>query len=210
LKIADLRKEYKQAALDETEADPSPFRQFERWFSEAQQAGVDEPNAMTLATVNAQGRPSARIVLLKDFDDRGATFFTNYQSHKGNDLAANPVAALVFFWPPLERQVRLEGAVEKVSADESDAYYRIRPLGSRIGAWASPQSRVVASRDVLEANVARFKAEYGAAPVRPPHWGGYRLKPDLFEFWQGRESRLHDRIEYRWVGDRWTRARLAP
>jgi len=210
MELADLRKDYKLASLDEADVDPSPFAQFEKWFKDATSVAVLEPNAMTLATVNGAGKPSARIVLIKDFDQRGATFFTNYVSRKGEDLRANPNAALVFFWPELERQIRIEGRVERVDAAESDAYYAIRPLASQIGAWASPQSRVIASREELASRVATFSEQYGEAPVRPPHWGGYRLVPDLFEFWQGRASRLHDRIVYRLSGTVWRTERLAP
>ena len=210
MELADLRKDYKLASLDEADVDPSPFAQFEKWFKDATSAALLEPNAMTLATVNGAGKPSARIVLIKDFDQRGATFFTNYLSRKGDNLLANPNAALVFFWPELERQIRIEGRVERVDADESDAYYAIRPLASQIGAWASPQSRVIASREALTSRVAAFSEQYGEAPVRPPHWGGYRLVPDLFEFWQGRASRLHDRIAYRLTGTAWRIERLAP
>ena len=210
MELADIRKDYKLASLDEQDIAPSPFDQFEKWFSDAVNAKVNEPNAMTLATVSEDGKPAARIVLIKDFDPRGATFFTNYDSRKGNDLAANKSAALVFFWPELERQVRIEGAVEKVSPAESDNYYAVRPLGSRIGAWASPQSRVIASREALEERVARMTIERGEAPVRPPHWGGYRVVPTLFEFWQGRPSRLHDRLRYRLDGGAWVTERLAP
>ncbi len=208
--FAKIRKDYKLASLNKEDVDSSPFSQFEKWFKEAVDANVNEPNAMTLATVAADGKPAARIVLIKDFDDRGASFFTNYESRKGNDLSANPFAALVFFWPELERQVRIEGRIEKVTPGESDAYYSVRPLASRIGAWASPQSRVIDSRATLEERVAAFTKQYGDAPVRPPYWGGYRVVPTLFEFWQGRQSRLHDRFCYRLIGKQWAAERLAP
>ena len=209
--IAELRKEYARESLDIKDVARDPMAQFERWFEEALNAGFTEPNAMTLATADGDGRPSARIVLLKGFDERGFVFFTNYESRKGNELAENPQAALLFHWVELERQVRIEGQVEKVSAQESDDYYRTRPSGSRLGAWASPQSRVVARREDLEERWAGFAARYGDDPPRPAHWGGYRLSPDLLEFWQGRVSRLHDRVRYRREGlGVWRIDRLAP
>lgn len=210
MKLADIRKDYKLASLDVSDVAASPFSQFDTWFGEAMMAELPEPNAMTLATCDAAGRPSARVVLIKAADARGLVFFTNYQSHKGQDLAANNRAALLFFWPELERQIRIEGRVETVSAADSDAYYHSRPALSRIGAWASPQSQVLASRTELEARFAAFSAEHGENPPRPAHWGGYRVVPGYFEFWQGRRSRLHDRICYRLVDGEWKLARLAP
>lgn len=211
MSIADLRQDYVQGALRESEAAASPFDQFTVWFEQALANHVPETNAMTLATVGADGRPAARIVLLKGQDARGFSFFTNYESRKAEDLAANPFASLLFFWIPLERQVRIEGRVERVSAAESDEYYAKRPLGSRIGAWASDQSREVANRQVLETREHEARARFGDSPPRPPHWGGYRLVPDTFEFWQGRSSRLHDRLRYRSDGaGGWTISRLAP
>jgi pyridoxamine 5'-phosphate oxidase len=209
--IADLRKSYELAELVESAALDNPLPQFEQWLAEAIAAKVPEPNAMTLATVAHDLRPSTRIVLIKGLDARGPVWFTNYQSRKGVEVAGNPYAALQFHWVEMERSVRIEGVVEKISPEESDAYYHSRPLGSRIGAWASPQSEVVASRSVLEANEAEFKAKFGDNPPRPPHWGGYRLKPDNWQFWQGRRSRLHDRLRYTLQGDGdWLRERLAP
>ena len=208
--IAALRKSYERAELDETASAADPLLQFRQWFQQAIDAQVPEPNAMTLATVGADGRPSNRIVLVKGIEERGLTWFTNYDSRKGRELAAAPFAALLFHWIDLERVVRIEGAVEKVSAEESDAYYQSRPLDSRLGAWASPQSQVIASRAVLVANAAKAAAKYGLHPPRPPHWGGYRLLPDTWEFWQGRKSRLHDRLLYRLEGGAWVRERLAP
>ena len=209
--IADLRKSYELAELVESAASNDPLKQFEAWLAEAIAAKVPEPNAMTLATVGNDLRPSTRIVLIKGLDDRGPVWFTNYESRKGLELAGNPYAALQFHWVEMERSVRIEGVVEKIAADESDAYYHSRPLGSRIGAWASPQSEVVASRSALEAAEAEFKAQFGDNPPRPPHWGGYRLKPDNWQFWQGRKSRLHDRLRYTLQADgAWLRERLAP
>lgn len=205
-----MRISYERGSLDETQAANEPLRQFERWFAEAVDAGVLEPNAMTLATVGADGRPSTRIVLLKGVDAAGVVFYTNYDSRKGRELAANPQAALQFHWVELQRVVRIEGRVERTSAEESDAYYASRPVDSRIGAWASPQSQVIANRGVLVANAARTSARYGLHPPRPAHWGGFRVVPDSWEFWQGRRSRLHDRLRYRLVDGHWVRERLAP
>jgi pyridoxamine 5'-phosphate oxidase len=209
-KIAELRKHYEFAELDETDAAAEPLRQFEAWFQHALDSRLPEPNAMTLATVGADGRPSTRIVLVKGFDSRGIVWYTNYESRKGRELAVNPMAALQFHWVELERVVRIEGRVDKVDAGEADAYFASRPLDSRIGAWASPQSRVITSRAVLVAQAARYAAQFALSPPRPPHWGGYRLVPDTWEFWQGRKSRLHDRLRYRWIDGRWLRERLAP
>ena len=208
--IAALRKSYERDALDEAASATDPLQQFERWMQQALQAELPEPNAMTLATVGSDGRPSTRVVLIKGFDARGLVWYTNYDSRKGRELAANPMAALQFHWVELERVVRIEGRVEKAGADESDAYFASRPLDSRIGAWASPQSQVIASRAVLVANAARVAAQHVLQPPRPPHWGGYRLQPDTWEFWQGRKSRLHDRLRYRLDDTRWVRERLAP
>jgi len=211
--IAALRKNYEHAELDEAASHPDPLQQFERWLGEAIAAAVPEPNAMTLATVGNSGRPSTRVVLIKGCDARGIVWYTNYESRKGRELAAQPFAALQFHWVELERVVRIEGRVERVSEAESDAYFKTRPLDSRIGAWASPQSEVIGSRAVLLANAAKFAARYALNPPRPPHWGGYRLRPERWEFWQGRKSRLHDRLCYRPAqsgSTAWLRERLAP
>jgi len=208
--LAALRKSYERDALDETASDADPLRQFERWMKQAIDAQLPEPNAMTLATVGADGRPSTRVVLIKGFDARGIVWYTNYDSRKGRELAAQPFAALQFHWIELERVVRIEGRVEKVEPELSDAYFASRPLDSRIGAWASPQSQVIPSRATLVANAAKYAASFALSPPRPPHWGGYRLVPDGWEFWQGRKSRLHDRLRYRLDGGAWVRERLAP
>ncbi len=210
--IADLRKNYELAALDELASQSDPLAQFRIWFQQALDAQVPEPNAMTLATVSEDGRPSARIVLVKDFDERGLVWYTNYESRKSRELDTRPLAALQFHWVEMERVVRIEGSVHRVSPQESDVYYDSRPLASRLGAWASPQSSVVASRDALENAMAQAQAKYGDAPPRPPHWGGFRLVPDCWEFWQGRPSRLHDRLRYRCEpgASTWQRERLAP
>ncbi|HNW64141.1 MAG TPA: pyridoxamine 5'-phosphate oxidase [Piscinibacter sp.] len=208
--IADLRKSYERGELDESASHADPLQQFELWMQQALSAELPEPNAMTVATVGADGRPSTRVVLIKGYDARGIVWFTNYDSRKGRELAGHPFAALQFHWVELERVVRIEGRVEKVDAAESDAYFKTRPLDSRIGAWASPQSQVIESRTVLVANAARYGAQFMLNPPRPPHWGGYRLVPDRWEFWQGRKSRLHDRLRYRQDAGRWVRERLAP
>ena len=212
--IAQLRKSYGRAELNEASTPANPLELFAQWLQEAINAQLPEPNAMTLATVSSAMRPSTRVVLIKGFDARGIVWYTNYQSRKAQELAATPFAALQFHWVELERVVRIEGRVEKVSAEESDAYFHSRPLDSRIGAWASPQSQVIAGRSVLATNAAKYGVQFLLTPPRPPHWGGYRLVPEQWEFWQGRKSRLHDRLRYRpeesAPADAWVRERLAP
>lgn len=210
-KLSDMRKSYERAELEDEAAASEPLAQFQAWFDEAVKVDVSEPNAMTLATVGPNGRPSTRIVLVKDIDARGLVWYTNYDSRKGQELAEHPFAALQFHWVELERVVRIEGRVEQVEGAQSDAYYKTRPLDSRLGAWASPQSQVISSRAVLVANAAKAAVQHGLNPDRPPHWGGYRLVPEYWEFWQGRKSRLHDRLCYRLQpGGQWLRERLAP
>ncbi len=211
MSIADLRQEYTQGGLLESQADADPFRQFHLWMEQAIHSGIHEPNAMTLATTTAAGQPSARIVLLKGFDERGFTFFSNFESRKGRELAENPQAALVLFWAELERQVRIEGIVERVSDAKSDEYHASRPRGSQLGAWTSSQSEIIAGREVLEQQLRDFTTRYeGVAVPRPPHWGGYRLLPSAIEFWQGRPNRLHDRLRYRRAQSAWLMERLSP
>ncbi len=211
MSVADLRREYRRAGLDEALVDPDPFRQFGTWFTEAQAAGIEEPNAMTLATASRDGMPSARTVLLKGFDERSFAFYSNYESHKGRDLLDNPRAALLFYWKELERQVRLTGLIERMSREETEGYFRTRPIGSQIGALVSRQSQVVPSRAALEDEFARLEAEYAGKTVPlPDYWGGFRLSPTSFEFWQGRPNRLHDRLRYRPDEGGWRIERLSP
>jgi pyridoxamine 5'-phosphate oxidase len=208
--IAQLRKNYTFGQLSETDVPGNPLPLFKLWFDQAVRAECPEPNSMTLATADKAGNPSARIVLLKGADENGFSFFTNYESQKGKDLAVRPQAALLFHWHELERQVRIQGVVERVSAAESDEYFHSRPSASRIGAWASPQSLAIPNREFLDEAEKQFKAEFGDTPPRPEHWGGYRLRPTEMEFWQGRPSRLHDRIHYKLDGSTWQINRLAP
>ena len=209
--LARLRKEYTSAGLTESAADPDPIAQFRRWFDAALAADLHEPNAMTLATATPEGRPSARIVLLKGFDERGFVFYTSYEGRKSEEIEANPRCALVFYWGELERQVRVEGRISRIPEEESDEYFGSRPRGSQLGAWASEQSRPVEGRAVLEERLRNLEAEYeGREIFRPPFWGGYRVEPEVIEFWQGRENRLHDRLVYRRSGGSWSRVRLQP
>jgi pyridoxamine 5'-phosphate oxidase len=208
--LAALRKSYERAELDEKASQADPLRQFETWMEQALAAQLPEPNAMTLATVGVDGRPSTRVVLIKGYDERGIVWYSNYQSRKGRELQGNPNAALQFHWVELERVVRIEGTVTHTETSLSDSYYASRPLDSRIGAWASPQSEVISGRSVLVTNAAKAAASHGLNPPRPSHWGGFRLQPHAWEFWQGRRSRLHDRLRYRLVDGQWIRERLAP
>ena len=210
--LAQIRKEYSLSALDEKSISASPFEQFEKWFNEAVSAKVLEPNAMNLATITENNRPSSRIVLLKGFSEKGFSFYTNYQSAKGRELEQTPFCALNFFWPELERQIRIEGNVDRVSKEQSDEYFGSRPRESQIGAWASPQSSIIGSRDLLEERYESVKKKFdGQKSInRPNQWGGYLVKPFLIEFWQGRPSRLHDRIQYTLIDDKWNVNRLAP
>ncbi|MEY3245258.1 MAG: pyridoxamine 5-phosphate oxidase [Bacteroidota bacterium] len=211
MSIADIRKDYQLKSLSEQEVDQNPFAQFSVWWNEAVQSDIVEVNAMTLSTVTSTGKPSSRIVLLKGYDEEGFVFFTNYSSDKGRQLMQNHFAALLFFWKELERQVRIEGVVSKVSEEESDAYFNSRPVGSRLGAWASPQSQKISDREVLNNELMKFTEQFDQENIpRPAHWGGYRVKPTRIEFWQGRSNRLHDRILYEQDNDNWQISRLAP
>ncbi len=210
MNIADLRKSYEKAELSEAASASDPLKPIERWLNAAIHSEVPEPNAMTVATVASNMRPSTRVVLIKGYDERGIVWYTNYNSRKGQELAGNPFAALQFHWVELERVVRIEGRMEKISEADSDAYFHSRPLDSRIGAWASPQSQVIDGRTVLVTNAAKYAAQFMLNPPRPPHWGGYRLVPDEWQFWQGRKSRLHDRLRYHFNEGDWIRERLAP
>ena len=209
--LADIRRDYKLQSLNEEDVAADPFIQFDKWWHEATNSHIDEVNAMTLATATKEGKPSARIVLLKGYDKDGFIFFTNYNSAKGKEIAENPFATLVLFWKELERQIRIDGTIEKIAATDSDAYFHSRPAGSRIGAWASPQSSVIENRKVIENNFLKYEEQFGTSNIpRPEHWGGYIVKPVSIEFWQGRSSRLHDRIHYKKENDNWKIERLAP
>lgn len=210
--IADIRKDYKLQSFTEADAATNAIQQFTSWWKDALASEIDEVNAFTLATATKEGKPSARIVLLKGYDEKGFVFFTNYESRKGRTLAENPLAGMVFFWKELERQIRIEGAIEKVSAKESDDYFFSRPAGSQVGAWSSPQSNVIDNRSIIEENVKKYEQQFADSPItRPPHWGGYRLAPQLIEFWQGRPNRLHDRLQYTLQQNgEWKMERLAP
>ena len=209
--IADIRRDYKLQSLLESDVTTNPIQQFTKWWQEAINSNIDEVNAMTLATSTIDGKPSARTVLLKDYDEQGFVFFTNYNSHKGKELNENPNAALVFFWKELERQIRIEGTVQKIETTKSDNYFNSRPISSRIGAWSSPQSEVIESREILEANEQNFIEKFGEVIPRPAHWGGYIIQPNVIEFWQGRSSRLHDRLQYKLMENgAWKMERLAP
>lgn len=210
VQISDLRREYALAGLRRNDLDPDPLKQFSRWFGQAVEANVLEPNAMTLASVDGTGQPSSRTVLLKAVDERGFSFYTNYDSRKGRELAANGKASLTFFWGGIERQVNVRGSCTKLSREESEAYYKIRPVGSRLGAWVSKQSTEVESREWMEKRLEEVTAEYGENPPLPPYWGGYLLEPITMEFWQGRPNRLHDRFEYSREGENWIIRRLSP
>ena len=211
-KIADIRKDYKLQTLDDADVETNAIAQFGKWWQEAVNSEIDEVNAMTLATTSLEGKPAARIVLLKGFDEKGFVFFTNYESSKGQQLSNNPQASLVFFWKELERQIRIEGIAKKIAAEESDAYFLSRPVSSQLGAWASPQSKIIVDRKILEDNLIKFTRMFeNGALKRPPHWGGYCIEPMLIEFWQGRPSRLHDRLQYTLQEDgEWKMERLAP
>lgn len=208
--IANIRTDYKKQSLSENDIEKNPIKQFDKWWKEATQSEIHEVNAMTLATSDKNGKPSARIVLLKGYDEKGFIFFTNYNSKKGKDILQNPQAALVIFWKELERQIRIEGTVEKISEINSDEYFSLRPADSQVGAWASPQSSVIEGRKILDENVIKFKQQFGNKILRPAHWGGYIVKPILLEFWQGRPNRLHDRIQYTLQNGIWVIERLAP
>jgi pyridoxamine 5'-phosphate oxidase len=208
--ISSIRKDYKLKQLDKKDVHPNPLVQFNTWFTEAVEAKVNEPNAMNLATVKSSGKPSSRIVLLKGIEEQGFVFYTNYESHKGKELQVHPFGSLCFFWPELERQVRIEGHIKKVEATRSDDYFQSRPYESQLGAWVSPQSQVIDTREFLEQKINSVKKQYPQVVPRPPHWGGFILVPESIEFWQGRESRLHDRMLYELTAGSWQLSRLAP